>query len=106
MDIYSLMTFSIMCLLVFFIWQHNNISLFARAAAKRHCDKEEIQLLDQNVILKRITICRSSNTLFALRRKYIFEFSSVGDHRYKGVIFMRGHYVENIELEPFKTISF
>jgi hypothetical protein len=78
--------------------------LFARAAAKRHCDKEGIQLLDQNVILKQVTMCRSSNTLFALRRKYIFEFSSIGDYRYKGVIIMRGHYVENIELEPFKTM--
>jgi hypothetical protein len=105
MDIYNLIPLSLVCLLVFFVWQHNNISLYARAAAKRHCDKEGIQLLDQNVILKRIALCRSSNTLFALRRKYFFEFSSIGDYRYQGIIFMRGHYVESIELAPFKTIS-
>ena len=104
LTIYDLIFFSIIAFSAYGIWQHNNISLLARAAAKRHCAKEGIQLLDQNVILKRIGIAKSHRSLFAIKREYAFEFSSVGDYRYKGDIIMHGNLLANIELAPFKTL--
>jgi hypothetical protein len=103
LTIYDLIFFSIIAFSAYGVWQHNNISLLARAAARRHCAKEGVQLLDQNVILKRIRITRSHRSLFAIKREYAFEFSSVGDYRYKGNIIMHGNLLANIELAPFKT---
>ncbi len=98
-DLFLIAPFGIV---LYFIWQHSNISLVARNAAKKHCEKEGVQLLDQTVILKGLSLRRSSRSLFALERKYIFEFSSVGDHRYKGHINLQGKRIESIELAPFK----
>ena len=103
MTIYDLIIFSLCSLIVYGIWQHNNISLLAKAATKRYCEKEGIQLLDQNVILKRIGIVRSQGALFAIKRVYAFEFSSIGDYRYKGTTIMHGNLLAHIELVPFKT---
>lgn len=103
MDIYHLISLSIIGILLYAIWQHNNISLLARAAARRYCEKEGVQLLDQNVILKRLRLARSRHSLFAIQREYLFEFSSVGDYRYKGSIIMIGYRMKDIQLAPFKT---
>ncbi len=91
-----------LAIIAYFIWQHSNISYTARNAAKHYCNKEGVQLLDQTVILKGMSIKRSSRSLFSLRRKYGFEFSSVGDHRYKGCVYLYGNRVQDVELEPFK----
>jgi len=85
------------------LWQHNNTSLIARAAVKRHCKKAGVQLLDENVIFKCMTVRRSAHSLFALQRQYKFEFSSIGDARYSGNIILIGPRVSSIELAPFKT---
>lgn len=103
MTIYDLISFSLVAILIYAIWQHNNISLLARASAKRHCEKEGVQLLDQNVILTRVGMAKSHRSLFAIKREYAFEFSSVGDYRYKGKVVMHGKLLAHIELSPFKT---
>ncbi len=86
------------------VWLHINMSRIARNAAKRYCEKVDVQFLDQNVVLKGISIKRSPHSLFAFQRQYHFEFSSVGDSRYKGVITLVGNRVKNIELPPYKMI--
>lgn len=68
-----------------------------------HCEKSGVQLLDQNVTLQRLRFRRSGHSLFSIERVYSFEFSSVGDYRYKGSIRLRGQHVQAIELAPFKT---
>jgi hypothetical protein len=103
MTIYDLIFFSIIVMLTYGVWQHNNISLLARSAARRHCEREGVQLLDQNVILQGMGIVRSHRALFAIKRDYAFEFSSVGDYRYKGKVVMHGNLLAHIELAPFKS---
>jgi len=102
MTIYDLFLPFFLVIAAYAIWQHNNISMIARYAAKRYCDQEGVQLLDQNVVLRKLSIAPSPNTLLAFRRKYTFEFSSVGDVRYPGHIQLLGQYIENIELSPYK----
>ncbi|MGS2717898.1 DUF3301 domain-containing protein [Eionea flava] len=105
MDIYQLIATSIIGLIIWLIWQHNNISISANKAAKHRCQKEDVQLLDQTVVLRKIRIIKSKRSFIALQRTYQFEFSSVGDYRYKGTIRMQGRYIESIELAPFKVTA-
>lgn len=102
MNIYDLIAITPFIFLAYGIWQHNNISLLARSVAKRHCDQANVQLLDDNVLLKRLSICRSRHSLFAFKRLYRFEFSSLGDFRYQGNVTFVGKRMHHIELEPFK----
>jgi len=82
---------------------HANASRSARLAAKKHCDEHDLQLLDQNVVLQSMWPCRSNQQLLAVKRVYRFEFSSVGDYRYRGSITMVSNRVEGIELAPYKS---
>ncbi|MFT6388065.1 MAG: hypothetical protein ACJAUP_001440 [Cellvibrionaceae bacterium] len=84
------------------IWKHIDASRIARFSAKKYCDKQGVQFLDQNVILKRLKIAKSPHSLFAFKRHYNFEFSSIGDRRYRGDIYLLGQRVIYIELEPYK----
>jgi hypothetical protein len=104
MSVYELISITPLIGVAYLIWQHNNISLIARNLTREHCEKVGVQLLDQNVILKRIRIKTSPYSLLALQRHYAFEFSSIGDYRYKGVIHLLGKRMVRIELEPFKTL--
>lgn len=104
MTLNDLLLIALIASLAYIVWLHTCISRVAIAAAKRHCEKEGVQLLDQNVVLKHISIKLSPRSLFAIKRRYAFEFSSVGDRRYKGYINLLGRRVENIELAPFKIM--
>ncbi|MGH1486052.1 MAG: DUF3301 domain-containing protein [Cellvibrionaceae bacterium] len=105
MTLNDIFLFTLVAIVVYFFWTHANMSRVARAAARRYCEKEGVQFLDQNVLLKNISIKPSPHSLFALRRAYRFEFSSVGDTRYEGNIFLMGNRIEHIELQPYKTYS-
>jgi hypothetical protein len=105
MTIYTMILISFFLLIAYSIWQHNNISIIAREKALLFCKQAGVQLLDQNILLKRISIKRSPHSLFSFKRCYSFEFSSAGDFRYQGWIALIGNKVHHIELEPFKTYS-
>ena len=102
MTIYDLIALSPLVLLAYGAWRHGHIGLIAKAAVRRHCTHEDVQLLDHTVVLKKISLARSNRSLLALRRTYQFEFSTIGDIRYPGAIRLIGDRVEHIELSPFK----
>lgn len=102
-NLYDIFWLFVLSILVYTVWQHANVSRIARYLAGRHCQQEGVQLLDQNVVLKRISFARSTHALLALRRCYSFEFSSVGDFRYRGMVTLVGSRLEGVQLEPFKV---
>lgn len=103
MTLNDLFLISLLALLGYGIWQHLNISALAKKAARRHCEQSGVQFLDQNVVLKSLSFCRSPHSVFSLKRTYQFEFSSTGDSRYYGHISLIGNRVDHIELPPCKT---
>ncbi|MHB1245037.1 MAG: DUF3301 domain-containing protein [Sulfuriferula sp.] len=71
----------------------------AIAAAKRACDTDAVQLLDDTVAMASIRLARNPNGQVSLRRFYRFEFSDTGDNRRGGMVLMLGSVVENVRLE-------
>ncbi|WP_075186478.1 DUF3301 domain-containing protein [Teredinibacter haidensis] len=106
MTLYDLAITLIALLLGIAFWQHLGISQRAFRVAKSHTEKNGVTLLDQSIVLRKIALCRSSHSLFAFKRNYSFEFSSVGDVRYRGQITMLGKRLKRIELEPFRERAF
>jgi len=103
MTIYDLIWFGLAGLALFGLWQHMNVSRQARHIAAQHCQARQVLLLDQSVLLAKVSICRSKSSLFAIQRHYTFEFSTVGDVRYPGEIAFEGKRLTRIELQPHKV---
>lgn len=84
------------------VFLHGKASHIAYKAAKRKTENTGVLLLDQSVTLAAMTLRKSSSSLFAIARRYQFEFSTVGDKRYKGHVVLYGSRPVHVELEAFK----
>ena len=85
------------------VWQHHNVRRLAYATALRHTEQQSVTLLDQSIVLKKLRIARSNRSLFALKREFGFEFSSLGDTRYQGRVVFVGRTLIELHLDPFKV---
>lgn len=68
------------------------------------CDKSDVQLLDQSVGLSRLRITKLARGGFGVMREYRFEFTSTGERRYSGRIFMVGQTLQKVELDAFREV--
>lgn len=82
-------------------WQSGVYKGRAREAAVAHCRELGLQLLDQSMVIVGFWPVSDRGRL-TFRRRYQFEFSSVGDRRYQGRLVLVGLRLESIELEPYK----
>lgn len=103
MTLGSLAVWLLLITCIWLFWQHLNISHSAYKAARQRTEDVGVVLLDQSVILRKIALQRSAHSLFALQRRYDFEFSSIGDVRYPGYVVFAGKRLQEIHLAAFRT---
>ncbi len=63
------------------------------AAARRACESEGLQLLDDTVCLKNLRPSRNGEGRLLLQRAYEFEYSDTGDNRRRGGVILLGQRV-------------
>lgn len=73
----------------------------AADAARRECNLNDVQLLDQSVNLIRLSASRNHNDRWRLWRAYRFEYATNGEDRYIGRVSTLGKKVTRIEMETF-----
>ena len=73
------------------LWRGYGIRELALKMARRHCEKLDIELLDQNVALRGLRLRRDQRGHLRLAREYDFEFTVTGDQRLSGCIILFGH---------------
>ena len=103
MTIYDLYVWGIVALIAFAIWQHMNVSRLARQTAQSQCQKHQLLLLDQSVILRGIRLRFDKRRIFFLERNYAFEFSTQGDQRYRGELIFAGKRLIHSYLQAYKV---
>lgn len=64
------------------------------------CQKVSLEFLDQTVSLKKVRLRRNSSGHLNFYREYQFEFTSTGEHRYKGRLKLLGKSLLGVEMEP------
>jgi hypothetical protein len=64
-----------------------------------------LQLLDHSMVIVGLWPVRDTNGRLELRRRYRFEFASVGDRRYQGKLSLIGLHLEQIDLEAYKITT-
>lgn len=75
----------------------------ALAAAKRFCQAQGLQLLDDNVSASSLRLSRNARGQMVLARIYRFEFSDTGDNRLVGSLWMLGKEVGSMHLPRYQT---
>ena len=88
------------------LWHNHGLRERALERVKQHCKKLDIDLLDENVALKKIGLVPDANGRKRLARVYDFEFTVTGEQRHTGTITQFGAHSAKIELPPypFKTV--
>ena len=94
---WTALIFVIVAAAVAWFWQD---SLAAReranAAAIEACERLSLQFLDGTVAFARIGWTRGSSGALALRRTYVFDYTSSSIERLQGFVVLRGHRVETV----------
>ena len=83
------------------LWHAHGLREKALERVKQHCARLDLQLLDDNVALRRVTFTHDSQGHKRLARIYNFEFTVTGEQRHPGTITMFGAHTAQIELAPY-----
>lgn len=72
----------------------------ALSMVRQHCERNDLQLLDESIALSRLRLGRNQQARLGLVRRYAFEFTVTGERRYAGWIELHGQRLLRIELAP------
>lgn len=75
----------------------------AYIAAQKRCDEMQVQLLDENVYLRRLWFKRDEKGQLSLWRAFYFEFTVSGSDRYLGRVIMIGSRITQVELDAHRV---
>jgi hypothetical protein len=78
-SVFSLFSLLILAAILFFWRDAMRAKEIAIAAANAWCDKKEVQLLDETVALKKISLARNDEGKINFLRQYQFEYSIEND---------------------------
>ena len=88
--------------LIAYYWSYTQkLKGYAIRGAKIRCDKAGIQFLDHTVVYNKM--CWQKNALGKrrLQREYLFDFTSTGEERYVGKVYLQAHHVVDVELGAY-----
>ncbi|CAN7379424.1 DUF3301 domain-containing protein [Pseudomonas sp. LjRoot71] len=94
-DMFLLMLFATACA---WLWHAHGLRERALELVKQHCAKTDIELLDDNVALRRLALLPDARGRKRLARVYGFEFTVTGEQRHEGSITLFGKHLGRIEL--------
>ena len=103
-DLTALIWMTLLAAVALLWWQNLKARESALKQVKRYCEREALQLLDQSVALRGLSITRNpQNGQLSLKRRYGFEFTSTGDERYQGNIELLGGRLLHIEVDAHRV---
>lgn len=83
-------------------WRALGTKEVALQAARRACERADVDLLDQSVCLSGIGVQRDQQGQLRLRRTFSFDFTATGDGRYRGRITLLGQRAESVVFDPHR----
>ncbi len=87
--------------IVFFWWDSVGAKENARETGRQYCQNSEVQFLDDTVELVRLRIRRNYRGHLCFYRSFRFEFSSTGESRYQGMIYMLGRTADKVQMDAY-----
>ncbi len=98
--------FFLLCIVagVYLWYDFNQARALALFFARRECQKEGVQLLDQTVQRIRLSASRDHDDQWKLWREYRFEYSIDGVNRFEGRLVLLGQRLMRSVLETSKPV--
>jgi hypothetical protein len=84
--------------LAWFWWDSLQKRELAVRAARAVCERANVQFLDDSVAVSKMRLKRDSNQRARIYREYSFDYSSVGDDRQAGRVYLLGEVVLTADL--------
>ena len=93
------------CIAIFIYYWRGALLVKDRAyhAAQKRCEEMQVQLLDENVYLRRLWFKRNELGKLSLWRAFYFEFTVSGADRYFGRVIMLGSRITQVELDAHRV---
>lgn len=88
----------LLAILVWFWWDSLQKREIALTTARMACERAGVQFLDASVALRKLKLRRDSNQRARFYREYAFEYSTVGDDRQPGWVWLLGARVVDVIL--------
>jgi len=79
-------------------WTGSRARELAIGHARRRCEQDDLQFLDQTVALAGLALARTQQGVKCLERRYSFECTLQGIHRDQGEVIMRGYQLVRVKL--------
>ena len=98
-DIYDLVMLFPFILVLVYWWRSSEQKLIAVAAARRYCKERNLQMLDETLVFKKLSIGRDTYKRRQLCRHYEFDYCLDGQDRHSGEIILSGNRVLRIILQ-------
>tara|TARA_R110002167_G_scaffold193643_5_gene396231 strand:+ start:4815 stop:5129 length:315 start_codon:yes stop_codon:yes gene_type:complete len=102
MSLRSILLTALIFLGVTYWLRARDLKQLALSKATNHCKELDLALLDESVVLKKISLMRNIKGRLVLSRAYQFDFTSNGEDRYQGSIILAGRQVLQIKLPPHR----
>jgi hypothetical protein len=87
-----------LAVLAWFWWDSLQKRELAVRAARAVCERAGVQFLDDSVAVSKMRLKRDSNQRARIYREYSFDYSSVGDDRQAGRVYLLGESVLSADL--------
>lgn len=89
---------ALFAVVAWFWWDSLQKRELAVRAARNVCERASVQFLDESVALSKMALRRDGNQRTRLYREFSFEYSSVGDDRQAGRVYLLGSQVLSADL--------
>ncbi|MBS1199235.1 MAG: hypothetical protein H6R18_3020 [Proteobacteria bacterium] len=99
MPIFELLALLLGAAAVWFWLDSIRVRELAVQAALQACVDDGVQLLDETVVIRSLSLARNEDGKVCIVRKYGFEFSDTGENRRSGWLVLRGHSLETMHLQ-------
>nr|WP_246624658.1 DUF3301 domain-containing protein [Oceanobacter mangrovi] len=97
----DLLLIPLLLALVWLAWaSQQRAKNLALMQVRKRCASESLQLLDDTLVFEKLWLGRYINGGVCIKRRYQFEFSSTGEHRYQGQVTLAGQRLAALQLAP------
>lgn len=96
--LFETLSLLVLCLVAWFWLDSVKVREIGIAMARRACERDGLQLLDDTVSVSSLRPVRKANGHVTLRRVYDFEYSGSGDDRQRGSVVLIGREVVLVDV--------
>lgn len=88
--------------LIAYYWSYTQkLKACAVRGAKKRCNEAGVQFLDHTVVYHKMRWFKNASGQRRIQREYLFDFTSTGEQRYVGKVYLQAHHIASVDLGTY-----